>query len=73
MLKTWTRVALLNLALTAAGLRARLSPWPAPGEVALLDLVRATDPFMHPLFVGVYIAALRLAVLADRPPWRTSL
>ena len=44
MLKTWTRVVLLNLALIAAGLRAWLSPWPAPGEVALPDLVGATDP-----------------------------
>ena len=44
MLKTWTRIVLLNLALIAAGLRAWLSPWPAPGETALLDLVGATDP-----------------------------
>ena len=44
MLKTWTRIVLLNLALIAAGLRAWLSPWPAPGEAALLDLVGATDP-----------------------------
>ena len=45
MLKTWIRIVLLNLALIAAGLRAWLSLWPAPGEVALLDLVGATDPF----------------------------
>ena len=63
MLKTWTPVVLLNLALTAVGLRVWLSPWPAPGEVALLDLIRATDPFMHALFAGVYIAAPGLAVL----------
>ena len=63
MLKTWTPVVLLNLALTAVGLRAWLSPWPAPGEVALLDLIRATDPFMYSLFAGVYIAAPGLAVL----------
>ena len=63
MLKTWSQVVLLNLALTAAGLRAWLSPWPALGEAALLDLVRATDPFMYALFAGVYIAAPGLAVL----------
>ena len=63
MLKTSTQVVLINLALTAAGLRAWLSPWPAPGEVALLDLVRATDPFMYALFAGLYIAAPGLAVL----------
>ena len=28
----------------AGGLRAWLSLWPAPGEVVLLDMVRATDP-----------------------------
>ena len=44
MLKAWTRVVLLNLALIAAGLRAWLSPWPAPGEATLPDLVGATDP-----------------------------
>ena len=44
MLKTWTQVVLLVLALIAAGLRAWFSPWPARGEVALLDLVRAIDP-----------------------------
>ena len=47
MLKTWTRIVLLNLALIAAGLRAWLSPWPAPGETALLDLVGATDPLVQ--------------------------
>ena len=35
MLKTWTRVVLLNLALTVAGLRAWLSPWLAPGNRSL--------------------------------------
>ena len=34
-LKTWTRVVLLKLALTAAGLRAWLSPWLAPGNRSL--------------------------------------
>ena len=63
MLKTWTQVVMLILALITAGLRAWLSPWPTPGEVALLDLVRATDPLMHDLFTGVYIAAPGLAVL----------
>ena len=38
MLKAWTQVVLLNLALTAVGLRAWLFPWPAPGLVALLHL-----------------------------------
>ena len=47
MLEAWTRVVLLNLALIAAGLRARLSPWPAPGEAALPDLVGATDPLVQ--------------------------
>ena len=44
MRKTRTRVVLLNLALIAAGLRAWLSPWLAPGEPTLLDLVQATGP-----------------------------
>ena len=35
MLKTRTWVVLLNLALTAAGLRAWLSPWLAPGNRSL--------------------------------------
>ena len=35
MLKTPTQVVLLNLALTAAGLRARLSPSLAPGNRSL--------------------------------------
>ena len=30
----------------AVGLRACLNPRSAPGEVTLLDLVRATDPFI---------------------------
>ena len=47
MLKTRTRIVLLNLALIAAGLRAWLSPWPAPGETALLDLVGAIDPLVQ--------------------------
>ncbi len=34
-LKTWTRVVLLNLAWIAAGLRAWLSPWLAPGNRSL--------------------------------------
>ena len=59
MLKTRTRVVLLNLALTATGLLAWLPPWPAPHEVALLDFVRATNPFMHILFVGAHIAVAR--------------
>ena len=40
-MKTWTQVVMLSLALPA-GLRTWLSSWPAPGEVALLDLVRET-------------------------------
>ena len=62
-MKTWRQVILVSLALTAAGLQAWLSPWLAPGEVALLDLVRATDPVMHALFAGIYIAATGLAFL----------
>ena len=46
-LKSRTRIVLLNLALIAAGLRAWLSPWPAPGEAALPDLVGATDPLVQ--------------------------
>ena len=42
-MKTWRQVILVNLALTAVGLGVWLDPWPAPGEVALLDLVRGTD------------------------------
>ena len=44
MLKTRTQVVLLILARIVAGLRPWLSPRPAQGEVALLGLVRATDP-----------------------------
>ena len=62
-MRTWRQVTLVNLALTAAGLQAWLSPWLAPGEVALLGLVRETDPFMHTLFASVYIAATGLGVL----------
>ena len=62
-MKTWSQVILVNLALTAVGLRAWLDPWPAAGEVALLDLVRATDPVMYAVFAGVYIATPGLAVL----------
>ena len=61
-MKTWSQVILVNLALTAVGLRVWLDPWPAAGEVALLDLVRATDPFMYAVFAGVYIATPGLAV-----------
>ena len=43
--KTWSQVILVNLALAAVGLRAWLDPWPARGEVPLLDLVAATDPW----------------------------
>ena len=43
-MKTWSQVILVNLALTAVGLRVGLDPWPALGEVPLLDLVLATDP-----------------------------
>ena len=49
-MKTWNQVILVNLALTAVGLRVWIDPWPAPGEVTLLDLVRATDPLMHHIF-----------------------
>ena len=38
-MKTWSQVILVNLALTAVGLRVWLDPWPALGEVPLLDLV----------------------------------
>ena len=61
-MKTWSQVILVNLALTAVGLRVWLDPWPAVGEVALLDLVRATDPAMYAVFAGVYIATPGLAV-----------
>jgi len=61
-MKTWRQVILVNLALTAVGLRVWLDPWPAPGEVALLDLIHATDPFMYAVFAGVYIATPGLAV-----------
>ncbi len=63
MPKTWTHVVLVNLALTAVGLRLWLDPWPAPGEVALIDLIRATDPLMHAVFAGAYLATPGLAVL----------
>ena len=43
-MKTWRQIILVNLALTTVGLRVWLDPWPAPGEVALLDLVRETEP-----------------------------
>ena len=35
-MKTWTHVVLVNLALTAVGLRLWLDPWPAPGEGAVV-------------------------------------
>ena len=56
-------VVLLNLIFTGAGLRAWISQWLAAGKVALLDLVQATDPFMHAFFAGVNITAPGLAVL----------
>ena len=62
-METWSQVILVNLALAAVALRVWLDPWPAPGECALLDLVRATDPVMHALSAGVYIAATGLAFL----------
>ena len=36
-MKSWNQVILLNLALTAVGLRGWLAPWPPPGKVALLE------------------------------------
>jgi len=73
-MKTWRQVILVNLALAAVGLRVWLDPWPAPGEVALLDLIHATDPFMYAVFAGVYIATPGLAVflagLLVRSIWR---
>ena len=62
MLKTWNQVILMNLALTAVGLRVWFTPWPAPGEDALLDLVRETDPLMYATCAAVYLAAPGLAV-----------
>ena len=61
-MKTWSQVILVNLALTAVGLRLWLDPWPASGEVALLDLVHATDPFMYAIIAAVHIATPGLAV-----------
>ena len=61
-MKTWSQVILVNLALTAVGLRVWLDPWPALGEVPLLDLVHATDPLMYAIFAAVYIATPGLAV-----------
>ena len=43
-MKTCSQVILVNLAVTAVGLRVWLDPWPALGEVAQFDLVRDTDP-----------------------------
>ena len=43
-MEVWSQVVPVNLALTAVGLRVWLDPWPALGEVSLLDLVRATHP-----------------------------
>ena len=62
-MKTWRQVILVNLALTAVGLRTWLDPWTAPEEVALLDLIHATDPVMHAIFTGVHIGATGLAFL----------
>lgn len=59
---TRSQVILVNLAPAADGLRMWLDPWPAPGEVALLDLVHATDPLMYAVFAGVHIARPGLAV-----------
>ena len=70
-MKTWSQVILVNLALTAVGLRLWLDPWPAVGEVALLDLVRATDPVMYAVFAGVYIATPGLAVFIAGLPTAT--
>ena len=61
-MKTWSQVVLVNLALTAVGLRVWLDPWPAFGEVALLDLVHATDPLMYAVFAAVYISTPGFAV-----------
>ena len=61
-MKTWRQVILVNLALAAVGLRLWLDPWPATGEIALLDLIHATDPYMYAVFAGVYIATPGLAV-----------
>ena len=46
-MKTWWQVILVNLALTAVGLRVWFDPWPALGEVALFDLVRAAHPLVQ--------------------------
>ena len=62
-MKTWNQVILINLALTAVGLRVWLDPWPAPGEVALLDLIHATDPLMYSVFAAVHIVTPGLAVI----------
>ena len=62
-MKTWSQVILINLALTAVGLRVWLDPWPAPGEVALLDLIHATDPLMYSVFAAVHIVTPGLAVV----------
>ena len=51
-MRIWSQVIAVNLTLTAVGLRVRLPPWRVRGEVALLDLVRATDPFMYTLSAG---------------------
>ncbi len=45
-IKTWRQVILVNLALAAVALPVRLDPWSAPGEVALLDLVREPIPWV---------------------------
>ena len=58
-MKTWNQVILVNLALTAVGLRVWLDPWPALGEVALLDLVHATDSLLYTIFAAVYIVSAR--------------
>ena len=48
-MKTWRQVILVNLALTAVGLRVWLDPWPALGDVPLHDLIHVTD-LLGPLY-----------------------
>ena len=57
MLKSRTRVVLLNLALMAVGLRTWFSPWLPLSAVTLLALARATDPYRHARIAGVPVAA----------------
>ncbi len=62
-MKTWRQLILVNLALAAVGLRVWLDPLPAPGEVALLDLIHATDPLMYAIIAAVHIVTPGLAVI----------